>query len=126
MAKRKPKPQQQKFNPITYLKSGNARRLPLLECLIPENWEKIKKFHLSELMSFYSPWIYYYSKTGQLRAAYFLVNFLTEHGVLIKNTFHPIINEAYMSAATERANLFYEDVRSGLITRDGFLDIMLD
>ncbi|MBW3469633.1 hypothetical protein [Arthrospiribacter ruber] len=87
---------------------------------------KRKKFHLSELMSFYSPWIYYYSKTGQLRSAYFLVNFLIEHGVLIKNAFHPIINEAYMSAATERANLFYEDVKSGRISRDEFLDIMLD
>ena len=44
MSKRKPKPVQQKFNPINYLKTGNARKLPVFECLVPEDWEEIKKF----------------------------------------------------------------------------------
>ncbi|MFN3997217.1 hypothetical protein [Algoriphagus sp.] len=44
MSKRKPKPVQNKFNPISYLKTGNARKLPIFECLVPEGWEEIKKF----------------------------------------------------------------------------------
>lgn len=44
MSRRKPKPIQQKFNPINYLKTGNARKLPIFECLLPIDWQEIKKF----------------------------------------------------------------------------------
>lgn len=44
MSRRKPKPVQQKFNPINYLKTGNARKLPIFECLLPVDWQEIKKF----------------------------------------------------------------------------------
>lgn len=44
MAKKKSKPQKTTFNPITYLKTGNARKLPIYECLLPKDWEEIKTF----------------------------------------------------------------------------------
>lgn len=44
MAKKKSKPQKTTFNPINYLKTGNARKLPVYECLLPKDWELIKKF----------------------------------------------------------------------------------
>lgn len=44
MTKKKSKPQKIKFNPITYLKAGNARKLPVHECLVPKNWEELKNF----------------------------------------------------------------------------------
>lgn len=36
MAKKKSKPQKTTFNPMTYLKTGNARKLPVYECLLPK------------------------------------------------------------------------------------------
>lgn len=44
MSKKKSKPQKVKFNPITYLKTGSARKLAVYECLVPKNWEELKKF----------------------------------------------------------------------------------
>lgn len=44
MSKKKSKPQKIKFNPTTYLKAGSARKLPVYECLVPKNWEELKKF----------------------------------------------------------------------------------
>jgi hypothetical protein len=44
MVKKKSKPQKTSFNPISYLRSGNARKLPFYECLLPKDWEEIKKF----------------------------------------------------------------------------------
>ncbi len=41
---KKKKPKQSKtFSPRGYLRKGNARKLPIHECWIPENWEEIKK-----------------------------------------------------------------------------------
>ncbi|WP_170073209.1 hypothetical protein [Mongoliibacter ruber] len=55
-----------------------------------------------------------------------MFNLLIEHGFLIKNPIHPIINEAYVAAVTEEINLFYENVKSEKMSRDEFLDIMQD
>ena len=44
MAKKKSKPLKSTFNPLTYLKSGNARKLPIYECLFPTDWKELKKF----------------------------------------------------------------------------------
>lgn len=82
-------------------------------------------FHQSELQSFYSPWIYYYSKTGQLRAAYFLVNFLGEHEALLKYPFHYLVNDAYLEAVTKVVDAFYKKVKSGEVSKEEFLDMML-
>lgn len=30
----------QKFSPKAYLRQGRARKLPVLECLVPDNWEE--------------------------------------------------------------------------------------
>lgn len=34
------------FNPMSYLKSGKARSLPIDRCLIPDNWKDLQKFPL--------------------------------------------------------------------------------
>lgn len=34
------------FSPLSYLKSGKARALPVDKCLVPENWEELQKFPL--------------------------------------------------------------------------------
>ncbi len=31
-------------SPESYLKKGSARKLPIHKCLVPENWEELKKF----------------------------------------------------------------------------------
>ncbi len=42
---KKKKPKQSKtFSPQVYLRKRNARKLPIHECWIPENWKEIKKF----------------------------------------------------------------------------------
>ncbi|WP_373522127.1 hypothetical protein [Aquiflexum sp.] len=86
---------------------------------------KRKKFHKSELQSFYSPWIYYYSKTGQLRAAYFLVNLLAEHEVLLEYPFHYLVNDAYMQAVDKVVYAYYEKVKSGKVSKEEFLGMIL-
>jgi hypothetical protein len=84
-----------------------------------------KEFHKTELQSFYSPWIYYYSKTGQLRAAFFLVNLLIEHEILSEFPLHELVNEAYLVAVEVVVSKYYEKVKSGAVSKEEFLDLML-
>ncbi len=47
MAKRKRKKtggHSRSFSPVSYLMKGNARKLPIHECLLPEGWEELGKF----------------------------------------------------------------------------------
>lgn len=86
---------------------------------------KRKKFHKTELLSFYSPWIYYYAKTGQVRASFFLMNLLIEHEILGNFPLHPQVQEPYMEAISKVVQAFYAKVKSGYISKDKFLDMML-
>ncbi|UJP63653.1 hypothetical protein [Mongoliitalea daihaiensis] len=86
---------------------------------------KREKFHKSELMAFYSPWIYYYSKTGQVRAAYFLMHLLFEHEVGDHFMVHPLVLEAYRNATTKVVDKFYSILKSGNISKDDFINMMM-
>jgi hypothetical protein len=44
MSKKKKPSAPKPLSPIAYLRSGNARKLPIHECLIPEDWSTLKKF----------------------------------------------------------------------------------
>jgi len=83
------------------------------------------KFHLSELQVFYSPWIYYYAKTGQVRAAHFLITLLEDH--LISNAYplHELVESAYFEAASQVVKLYYQKVKSGQVSKDEFMEMAL-
>jgi hypothetical protein len=84
-----------------------------------------EKFHITELQSFYSPWIYYYAKTGQLRAASFLFNFLEDHFVLISFPLHPLVEAALADAALKVVEPFYKRVKAGEVSMEEFVDMMM-
>lgn len=86
---------------------------------------KRKKFHNTELQSFYSPWIYYYAKTGQLRAAIFLFMLLEDHFVLISFPLHPLVEEALASEALKVVEPFYKNVKAGEVSKEDFIDLMM-
>ncbi len=86
---------------------------------------KRKRFHKTELLAFYTAWIYYYSKTGQVRAAFFLVNLLFEHEAVGDINFHPVVLEAYSSAAGKVVDSFYTKVKSAYISKDDFIEMMM-
>lgn len=86
---------------------------------------KRKKFHKTELLAFYSPWIYYYSKTGQVRAAFFLMQLLFEHELNGHLMIHPLVLEAYRSATSKVVTSFYTKVKSGTISKNDFIDMMM-
>jgi tetratricopeptide (TPR) repeat protein len=77
-----------------------------------------EKFHITELQSFYSPWIYYYAKTGQLRAASFLFNFLEDHFVLISFPLHELVENALAAEAMKVVEPFYKKVKGGVCRYD--------
>ncbi|MFN3998978.1 hypothetical protein [Algoriphagus sp.] len=84
-----------------------------------------EKFHVTELQSFYSPWIYYYSKTGQLRAASFLFNLLEDHFVLISYPLHDLVESALAAEAIKVVEPFYKRVKAGEVSKEEFLDMMM-
>lgn len=84
-----------------------------------------EKFHITELQSFYSPWIYYYAKTGQLRAASFLFDLLEDHFVLISFPLHPLVETALAEAALKVVEPFYKKVKAGEVSIEEFLDLMM-
>ncbi|WP_146064324.1 tetratricopeptide repeat protein [Algoriphagus boritolerans] len=84
-----------------------------------------EKFHVTELQSFYSPWIYYYAKTGQLRAAIFLYMLLEDHFVLISFPLHPLVEEALASEALKVVEPFYKKVKAGEVSKEEFVDLMM-
>lgn len=84
-----------------------------------------EKFHVTELQSFYSPWIYYYSKTGQLRAACFLFNLLEDHFVLNYNPLHELVENALAEEALKIVKPFYEKVQAGEVSKEEFIDLMM-
>ncbi len=83
------------------------------------------EFHPAELQSFYSPWIYYYAKTGQLRAAFFLVSFLEDHLILFEYPLHELVNAAYLEEAAKPVKAYFAEVESGKVSKEEFLDLML-
>ncbi len=85
-----------------------------------------KKFHLTELQSFYSPWIYYYAKTGQLKAASFLFNLLEDHFVLISYPLHPLVEDALAAAALKVVEPFYKKVKAGEVSKEEFVAMMFE
>ncbi len=44
MSKKKKNKVPQKFSPKAYLRNGQARKLPIHHCLVPDNWRELKKF----------------------------------------------------------------------------------
>jgi tetratricopeptide (TPR) repeat protein len=84
-----------------------------------------EKFHITELQSFYSPWIYYYAKTGQLRAASFLFNFLEDHFVLISFPLHELVENALAAEAMKVVEPFYKKVKAGKVSKEEFVDMMM-
>ncbi len=84
-----------------------------------------EKFHVTELQSFYSPWIYYYSKTGQLRAASFLFNLLEYHFVLISYPLHEIVENALAAEAMKVVEPFYKRITAGEVSKEEFIDLMM-
>jgi hypothetical protein len=84
-----------------------------------------EKFHITELQSFYSPWIYYYAKTGQLRAASFLFNLLEDHFVLISFPLHPLVENALAEAALKVVEPFYKRVEAGEVSMEEYVDMMM-
>jgi hypothetical protein len=84
-----------------------------------------EKFHLTELQAFYSPWIYYYAKTGQLRAAIFLFMLLEDHFVLIPFPLHTLVEDALASEALKVVEPFYKKVKTGEVSKEDFIDMMM-
>lgn len=84
-----------------------------------------EKFHVTELQSFYSPWIYYYSKTGQLRAAIFLYMLLEDHFVLISFPLHDLVESALADEAIKVVEPFYKKVKAGEVSKEEFVDMMM-
>lgn len=84
-----------------------------------------EKFHITELQSFYSPWIYYYAKTGQLRAAIFLFMLLEDHFVLISFPLHELVENALAAEAMKVVEPFYKKVKAGKVSKEEFVDMMM-
>lgn len=84
-----------------------------------------EKFHITELQSFYSPWIYYYAKTGQLRAASFLFNLLEDHFVLISFPLHELVENALADEAIKVLEPFYKKVKAGEVSKEQFVEMMM-
>lgn len=84
-----------------------------------------EKFHITELQAFYSPWIYYFAKTGQLRAAIFLYMLLEDHFVLISFPLHPIVEEVLADEALKVVGPFYKKVKAGEVSKEEFIDMMI-
>lgn len=82
-------------------------------------------FHINELQVFYSPWIYYFSKTGQLRIALFLYNFLQDYFVLFSNDLHPLVENALVDATRKVVEPYYEKVQSRKVSKVEFVDLMM-
>ena len=87
---------------------------------------KRKKFHTTELLAFYSPWIYYYSMTGQIRAAFFLMRLLIELEVLGDISLHPMVLEAYRKATSKIVSAYLSKVKSGYVSKGDFIERMMN
>ena len=83
------------------------------------------KFHLIELLYFYSPWIYYYAKTKQLRAASFLFQFLQDHFVLFSYPLNTVVENALAEEAIKVVKPFLEKVKAREYDLDEFLDLIM-
>lgn len=84
-----------------------------------------EKFHVTELQAFYSPWIYYYAKTGQLRAAIFLYMLLEDHFVLFSFPLHSLVEDALANEALKVVGPFYKKVKAGEVSKEEFVDLMM-
>jgi hypothetical protein len=84
-----------------------------------------EKFHITELQSFYSPWIYYYAKTGQLRAASFLFSLLEDRLVLIYFPLHDLVENALADEAFKVVEPFFKKVKAGEVSKEQFVEMMM-
>ena len=84
-----------------------------------------EKFHITELQSFYSPWIYYYAKTGQLRAASFLFSLLEDRFVLIYFPLHDLVENALADEALKVVEPFFKKVKAGEVSKEQFVKMMM-
>lgn len=85
-----------------------------------------RKFHLSALQGSYSPWIYYYAKTGQNRAAHFLITFLEDELTLLDYPLHELAASAYFETACYVVQSYYRKVKLGQVSKDEFMEMALD
>ena len=78
MSKKKKSTSQKPFSEKSYLKSGRARKLPVYECLVFDNWEELQKTHVVIARE---------HKGGHITVALFLVDLLCAG---IKDAFHRV------------------------------------